>query len=107
RRGGFSPPWSAIEALGRGMPAPTILVAFIFQRPSTHRRRVRLFASRERRLISGVAHPAPGLFPQNPGRGTLLFPQLLREMDLCILSLRSRRQNTAWGGAQRNPRNMA
>src|SRR5262249_14740426 len=36
----------------------------------------------------------------------LSLPKLLREMDVYILSLRSRRQNRAWGGARRrrNPR---
>jgi len=34
----------------------------------------------------------------------LSLPKLLHEMDVPIFSLRSRRQNRAWGGAQRNLR---
>src|SRR5262249_23416314 len=34
----------------------------------------------------------------------LSLPKLLHEIDVHIFSLRSRRQNRAWGEAQRNPR---
>src|SRR5215510_9609442 len=42
----------------------------------------------------------------SPGFQSLSLPKLLRQMDVRIFSLRSRRQNRAWGGAQRNPRNV-
>jgi hypothetical protein len=32
RRGGFSPPESATRAMGRGKPAPTLLLHLIFKR---------------------------------------------------------------------------
>src|SRR6266508_2153593 len=38
-----------------------------------------------------------------PGVETLSLPTILREMSVHILSLRSRRQNRAWGGASAEP----
>jgi len=52
RRGGFSPPHRIDHGDGRGKPAPTsgYVVAFNFQRPSTHGARDWFSTSHQRRL---------------------------------------------------------